>query len=111
MSADLFDLTGRVAVVTGARRGIGAAMAQALATAGCDIIGVSASLEESGSDVQRAVEATGRRFVGLQADFGDRTAVTDLAAHLTGLPEPIDILINNAGTITRRPAIDQTDDD
>jgi 2-deoxy-D-gluconate 3-dehydrogenase len=52
-----FDLTGRLAVVTGARRGLGLAMASALAAAGADVVGVSARLEDEGSDVQRAVEA------------------------------------------------------
>ena len=61
MSA-LFDLSGRTALVTGARRGIGLAMAEALALAGADIIGVSAQLEPEGSEVQRRVQAAGRRF-------------------------------------------------
>jgi len=57
-----FDLTGRLAIVTGARRGIGFAMAEALAQAGADIIGVSATLEASGSAIEQAVTSHGRRF-------------------------------------------------
>jgi 2-deoxy-D-gluconate 3-dehydrogenase len=62
---DLFDLTGRTAVVTGAKRGIGFAMAEALAAAGADIIGVSATLEASGSRIEKAVVAHGRSFIGV----------------------------------------------
>lgn len=105
----LFDLTGRTAVVTGARRGIGLAMAEALARAGADIIGVSAQLEPSGSEVERRVYAAGRRFTGRQADLTDRAAVHRLARELNGLG-PVDILVNNAGTIARAPAADHPDD-
>ena len=59
-----FDLHGRLAVVTGARRGLGLAIARALASAGADIVGVSASLESSGSEVQAEVEGLGREFEG-----------------------------------------------
>jgi 2-deoxy-D-gluconate 3-dehydrogenase len=104
-----FDLHGRLAVVTGARRGLGRAMATALASAGADIIGVSASLEPGGSLVQADVEALGRTFEGHGVDFADRIAVTKLADRLsTG--RPIDILVNNAGTIERAPAVEHTDE-
>src|SRR6476620_8305320 len=105
MSNSMFDLTDRVDVVTGARRGIGLAMAQALARAGADILGVSAHLETVGSDVQRVVESAGRSFTGFTADFADRQAVTDLAAQLVAIGRPIDVLVNNAGTISRSPAV------
>jgi len=104
-----FDLTGRLAVVTGARRGIGLGMATALAAAGADVVGVSARLEADGGDVGRAVEALGREFLGLRADFADRTAVLALAERLCGLDRPVDILVNNAGTIARAPAVDYPD--
>jgi 2-deoxy-D-gluconate 3-dehydrogenase len=97
-----FDLTGRLAVVTGARRGIGFAMAEALAAAGADIIGVSASLESAGSAIEQAVRTHGRSFTGISCDFADRDAVTALGARLAS--EPVDILVNNAGTILRAPA-------
>jgi 2-deoxy-D-gluconate 3-dehydrogenase len=105
-----FDLTGKTAVVTGCRRGIGLAMAEALAGAGADIIGVSAQLEASGSDVAKAVEGHGRSFTGYRCDFGDRDAVRALAATLTSSATPVDILVNNAGTIARTPAAEHPDD-
>ncbi|MEO7121857.1 MAG: SDR family oxidoreductase [Lacisediminihabitans sp.] len=97
-----FDLTGRLAVVTGARRGIGFAMAEGLAAAGADIIGVSATMEASGSAIEEAVLAHGRRFTGIACDFADRAAVVRLAERLAG--HDVDILVNNAGTIERAPA-------
>ncbi len=98
----LFDLTGTTAVVTGARRGIGFAMALALAEAGADIIGVSASQTASGSEIERAVTAAGRRFEGIACDFSDPDAVASLGRTLG--ERRVDILVNNAGTIERAPA-------
>jgi 2-deoxy-D-gluconate 3-dehydrogenase len=106
----MFDLSGRRAVVTGCRRGIGLAMAEALAGAGADIVGVSANLESTGSEVARRVEALGRTFTPHRADFADLDAVTALAATLRAGP-PVDILVNNAGTIRRAPAVDHSDAD
>ncbi|WP_328365202.1 SDR family oxidoreductase [Micromonospora zamorensis] len=105
----LFDLSGRTAVVTGARRGIGLAMAEALALAGADIVGVSAQLEATGSEVERRVRAAGRGFTALRADLGDRAAVHRLARDITALG-PIDILVNNGGTIARTPAAEHPDE-
>ncbi|MCG5447471.1 2-dehydro-3-deoxy-D-gluconate 5-dehydrogenase KduD [Micromonospora sp. NIE79] len=105
----LFDLSGQTAVVTGARRGIGLAMAEALALAGADIVGVSAQLEAEGSEVERRVRATGRRFTALRADLGDRAAVHRLARDIVALG-PVDILVNNGGTIARTPAAEHPDE-
>ena len=107
---DLFRLDGRTALVTGARRGIGYGMAVALAEAGADIIAVSASLEESGSDIEKAVTGLGRRFSGYRCDFARRDAVRDFASRVLSDHSAIDILFNNAGTIRRKPAAEHGDD-
>ncbi|MET9911946.1 SDR family oxidoreductase [Streptomyces sp. NPDC006476] len=106
-----FDLTGKLAVVTGARRGIGRAMARALAQAGADVIGVSANLEQSGSQVEKDVVAAGRSFEAIRTDFADPAAVRALGENLAGRERPVDILINNAGTIRRTPAAQHSDAD
>jgi len=107
---DKFQLNGKTAIVTGCRRGIGRAMAVALAEAGADIIGVSATLALSGSDVEKEVQSLGRSFTAFQCDFGERS---DLYAFIKAVKSQfpqIDILINNAGTILRKPAIEHSDE-
>ena len=106
-----FDLTGRTALVTGAKRGLGKAIATALASAGCDVIGVSATQERSGSEVQDLVESLGRSFVGRACDFSDRSATRDLLGWLQTDGHRVDILVNNAGTIRRTPAENHSDAD
>lgn len=105
-----FDLTGKIALVTGCKKGIGMAMAIGLAEAGADIIGVSASLELDNSAVQQAVEACGRTFKAYQADFSDRESLYDFIKRLLHDFPRIDILVNNAGTILRDPAADHSDE-
>lgn len=107
---ELFRLNGKTALVTGARRGIGKAMAIALAEAGADIIGVSASLEASGSEIGKAVTAVGRKFSGYSCDFSDREAVHNFIKQVTNDHPKIDILVNNAGTILRDPAAQHSDE-
>lgn len=107
---DLFQLKGKTALVTGCKRGIGKGMAVALAAAGADIIGVSATLELSGSEVEQEVKALGRNFKAYQCDFSSRT---DLYAFIKQLEQEVpvvDILINNAGTILRKPAAEHPDE-
>jgi 2-deoxy-D-gluconate 3-dehydrogenase len=105
----LFSLEGKLAVVTGASQGIGLAIAECLASAGADIIGVSYDMPDGASDVRTAVEGQGRTFTPMRADFSVREQVTALAAELT--KHKVDILINNAGSIRRSPAADHTDED
>jgi 2-deoxy-D-gluconate 3-dehydrogenase len=106
----LFSLTGKTAIVTGARRGIGRATAVALAQAGADVVGVSATLESSGSEVEREVMAAGRMFRGYACDFADRAALYRLIEQLRRDIPRIDILVNNAGTILRKPAAEHPDE-
>jgi 2-deoxy-D-gluconate 3-dehydrogenase len=107
---DRFRLDGKTALVTGARRGIGKAMAIALAEAGADIVAMSASLEAEGSAVGKAVEALGRRFRGYSCDLADRAAVYRFIEQVKAENPPIDILVNNAGTILRKPAAEHPDE-
>jgi len=97
-------------LVTGCRRGIGLAMAQALAEAGADVIGVSASLEAHGSDVAKAVEAAGRHFWPYQCDFADRKSLYAFIGQVKADHPRVDILVNNAGTILRHPAVEHPDE-
>jgi 2-deoxy-D-gluconate 3-dehydrogenase len=105
---DLFRLDGKIALVTGCRRGIGRGMALALAEAGADVAGVSASLEED-SQVEQEVKALGRRFWGFACDLGDRQTLYEFIAMVKMEVGPIDILINNAGIIRRAPAVEHSD--
>ena len=107
---DAFRLDGRIALVTGCRRGIGKAMALALAEAGADIIGVSATLESSGSAVEQNVSALGRTFTGYSCDFGDRSALYAFIQQVQADFPQIDILINNAGLTLRKPAVEHPDE-
>lgn len=105
----LFSLEGKLAVVTGASRGIGLAIAQSLASAGADIIAVSHAMPSGDSPARAAVESLGRSFTPLAADLSDGARVTALATELAAYP--VDILVNNAGTIRRTPAAEHSDED
>ena len=107
---DRFSLAGKTALVTGAKRGIGYGIAVALAEAGADIIGVSHSLELEGSDIEKAVTSLGRKFTAYQCDFSDRAALTQFCGTVLSDHNQIDILINNAGTIKRKPAAEHEDE-
>ena len=104
-----FSLKGKIALVTGAKRGIGKGMAVALAEAGADIIGVSATLE-TGSSVEQEVKALGRNFKGYACDFADRKLLYAFIAQVKKDFPRIDILVNNAGTILRKPAAEHPDE-
>jgi len=106
---DLFRLDGKIALVTGCRRGIGKAMAEALAEAGADIIGMSRSLEP-GSEIERRVRELGRNFRGYRCDISKRQELYEFIRQVTQDFPVIDILVNNAGTILRKPAAEHPDE-
>lgn len=103
-----FDLTGKVALVTGSNTGLGAGMARALAQAGCDIAGVSRSDD---SDTAHRVKALGRRYVGVSADLSSVAPIDDIVRATLEAYGVIDILVNNAGIIRRADALDFSEDD
>ncbi len=105
-----FSLEGKTALVTGCKRGIGKAMAIGLAEAGANIIGVSASLEKEGSDVENAVKKLGKDFKAYQCDFSDRKSLYQFIKEVKSDVPVIDILVNNAGTILRAPAAEHPDE-
>ena len=107
---DKFKLTGKTALVTGCKRGIGKAIAVGLAEAGADIIGVSATLEPGGSEVEKEVRALGRSFKGYAADFSKRPSLYAFIGQVKRDFPQIDILFNNAGTIMRKPAAEHPDE-
>ena len=104
MQGSLFRLDGQVALITGCGRGIGLAMADALAEAGADIIGLSASLNPESSAVGDAVRKRGRRFSGYRCDLSDRHAVDLMLEGILSQHPEIDVLVNNAGIVRRSPA-------
>ena len=107
---DSYSLEGKTAIVTGCKRGIGMGMAIGLAEAGADIIGVSATLEESGSAIEKAVTALGRKFTGYACDFSDRASLYEFIKKVKDNSGAPDILVNNAGTILREPAANHPDE-
>jgi len=106
----LFDLTGRVAVVTGASRGLGQTFARALARAGADLTITSRTLASLRA-FQQEIEALGRRVVPLELDVRDEASIRGMADAAHDAFGRIDILVNNAGCNVRKRASDVTWDD
>ncbi|MGH6875587.1 MAG: 2-dehydro-3-deoxy-D-gluconate 5-dehydrogenase KduD [Aestuariivirgaceae bacterium] len=104
----LFDLAGRVALVTGARRGLGQGLAEALASAGADIVGLGP--HEMSSTGQR-IAAHGRKFSELRCDLGQGVELAPVVDDAIGRFGRIDILINSAGMIRRSNALDLSETD
>ena len=99
----LFDLTGKVAVVTGPNKGLGQAMAIALAGAGADVALVGRSRPD---ETQAKIGALGRDTAVIMADLSDDAGVTGVIADAESALGPVDILVNNAGMIRRADALD-----
>jgi 2-deoxy-D-gluconate 3-dehydrogenase len=108
MGLNLFDLSGRVAIVTGANTGLGQGIAQALAGAGADIVAVGRTPPV---ETQAAVEAQGRAFHAVSADLGSIEPIERIVAQAVERFGGVDILVNNAGVIRRNDALDFTEAD
>lgn len=108
--SELFDLGGRVAIVTGASRGLGQYFARALAKAGADLVITSRHLDHLRMFASE-IESLGRRAVPLELDVRDPQSIECFAAQAEAACGHLDILVNNAGCNIRKPAIDVTWDD
>lgn len=105
-----FDLTGKVAIVTGASRGLGQTFARALARAGADLVITSRNLD-SLEPFQQEVESFGRRVVPLQLDVRSESSIRKMSSEAAKAYPRLDILVNNAGCNVRKRAADVTWDD
>jgi gluconate 5-dehydrogenase len=105
-----FDLSGKVAVVTGASRGLGQYFGRALARAGADLVITSRRSDDLRS-FQQEIEALGRRVLPLQLDVRDQASIRRMAPAAIAHFGRVDILVNNAGCNVRKPAVDVTWED
>ncbi|HJF72725.1 2-dehydro-3-deoxy-D-gluconate 5-dehydrogenase KduD [Gallibacterium anatis] len=103
-----FNLSGKVAIVTGCNTGLGQGMALGLAAAGCDIVGVNLS---DASETAEKITALGRRFINLPANLMEQDQITSLVEKAVEAFGKIDILVNNAGIIRRQDAIEFSEKD
>jgi len=108
--SELFDLTGRVAIVTGTSRGLGQYLGRALAKAGADLV-ITSRKRESLASFEDEIRALGRKAVSLELDVRDHDSIANAVARAHEAFGRIDILINNAGCNVRKPALDVTWDD
>ncbi len=110
MTENLFDLTGKVAVVTGASRGLGQYLGRALARAGADLVITSRSMRDL-KQFQTEIEGLGRQVLPLELDLRDAASIRAAADPASSHFRKIDVLVNNAGCNVRKPALDVTWDD
>ena len=108
MMKEQFDLSGKIAIVTGCDTGLGQGMAVGLAKAGCDIAGVN--IVEP-SDTKDMIEGLGRKFLDIRANLMKMDDIPDIVAKTVAEYGRIDILVNNAGIIRREDAIEFTEKD
>lgn len=105
---NLFNLNGKVAIVTGTSRGLGKAMAIALAKAGANIVGVGVS---DMSETKEEIQKVGRQFLEIKADLTNTKSVDKIVSETVKKFGGIDILVNNSGTIRREDAINYKEKD
>lgn len=105
MSLDLFNLSGKVAIITGASRGLGQYLARALALAGADVVITSRNVE-SLKEFTQEIEVLGRKVLPLPLDVREHQSIQDMADAAYDHFGRIDILVNNAGCNVRKPAVD-----
>ncbi len=110
MSHSVFDLSGQVALVTGASRGLGQCFARALAKAGADLI-LTSRRRETLADFEAEIGSLGRRTVAVGLDVRDSSSIQRMAAEAEAAFGQIHILVNNAGCNVRKPALEITWDD
>src|SRR3989442_10843926 len=110
MKNELFDLTGRVAIVTGTSRGLGQNLARALAKAGADLVLTSRNRDHL-LTFESEIKSLGRRAVSLQLDVRYQHSIQQMVADAESAFAHIDILVNNAGCNVRKPALEVTWDD
>jgi len=101
--ADLFALSGKVAVVTGGAGGIGAALALGIADAGADVVVTSRNLTKL-ETVAEQIRAKGRKSLAISTDVTDKKSVEDMVENVLKVFPRIDILVNGAGVAIRKPA-------
>ena len=108
MVLNAFDLTGKVAIVTGCDTGLGQGMTLGLVQAGCDIVGVNRRIPH---ETAEKVQALGRRFTAIQADLSRQDEIEDIVTQAVAAMGRVDILVNNAGTIRRADALSFSEKD
>lgn len=108
MVLNAFDLTGKVAIVTGCDTGLGQGMTLGLAQAGCDIVGVNRRIPH---ETAEKVQALSRRFTAIQADLSRQDEIETIVDRAVAAMGRVDILVNNAGTIRRADALSFSEKD
>ena len=108
MILDKFKLDGKTALVTGASKGLGYAMAAALAEAGANVANACIG---DGENLRKAVQKIGRKYFYIKADFSNPSIASDIVEKVTNSLGEIDILVNNAGIIRRAPITEFTEKD
>jgi gluconate 5-dehydrogenase len=110
MESNPFDLTGKVAIVTGASRGLGQFFARALARAGADLV-LTSRRPETLAAFQAEIQSLGRKALALPLDVRDLASIQEMVRQAAAHFGQIDILVNNAGCNVRKPALDVSWDD